>query len=75
MTKIQGKQKVKKKTKCLQELHLMSSYQAAVKCYEENRPKGGEKNLLVYSSDRTMKQHSVLGATCSFKSGVSICVI
>lgn len=31
--------------------------------------------MLVYSSDRTVKQHSALGATCDFKSAVSVCVM
>lgn len=53
-----------------------NSYNAALKSYEENGPSGKEgKNALVYSSDRTMKQHSALGATCNFKSAASICVM
>lgn len=53
-----------------------NSYNAALKSYEENGPSGKEgKNTLVYSSDRTMKQHSALGATCNFKSAASVCVM
>lgn len=53
-----------------------NSYNAALKSYEENGPNGKEgKNVLVYSSDRTMKQHSALGATCNFKSAASVCVM
>lgn len=48
-----------------------NSYHAAVKCHEENRPSRGKKTCLL--SNGRMKQHSDLGATCSFKSAVPIC--
>lgn len=70
-----GKKKSEKESiKRLWGLHLMSSnsYNAALKSYEENGPSGKEgKEALVYPSDRTMKQHSALGATCNFKSAAS----
>lgn len=73
-----NKKREKESIKRLWGLHLMSynSYNAALKSYEENGPSGKEgKDVLVYSSDRTMKQRSALGATCNFKSAASVCVM